>query len=173
MHGSYESYKNKYLLKKEKKCLEKILGKQVYGIRQHYLNLDIPRTWEIQEELGFKYDASFGFRDHIGFKENRYFPFYPFDSPFLEIPLTIMDSALFSSDNSIIDVWEECKKIIEIAERENAILTILWHQRSFNEKEFPRRSKIYKDLIKLCKEKNAWITNTEEVCKWWTTEIKH
>lgn len=171
LHGSYESYKNKKLLKKEKEELEMILGEPVYGIRQHHLNLDIPRTWKIQEELGFEYDASFGFRDRIGFKGNSFFPFHPFNSLFLEMPLTIMDSALFSSYNSIIDVWEECKKIIEIAERENAVLTILWHQRSFNKKEFLNRSKIYEDLIKLCKEKNAWVTTAGEIGRWWTQQV--
>lgn len=167
LHGSYKSYNDKNLLKKEKEELGKILGEQIYGIRQHYLNIDIPRTWKIHEELGFEYDTSFGFNDRVGYKENRYSPFHPFDSSsFLVIPLTIMDIALFLSYKSIEEVWEECKKLIEITERENAILTILWHQRVFNEKEFPNRSRIYEDLIKLCKEKNAWIATAGEITRW-------
>jgi len=171
LHGSYESYKNKDLLKKEKGDLEKILGHQVYGIRQHYLNLDIPITWEIQEELGFKYDSSFGFRDRIGFKENRYFPFHLVDSSFLEIPLSIMDTALFSRYNSLMNIWEECERIVEIAERKGAVLSLSWHQRSFNEKDFPDRIKIYGDLIKLCEEKKAWITTAGEIRQWWTQQV--
>src|SRR3990167_5511945 len=62
LHGSYNSYRDKTLLANEKEDLEKILGKEVYGIRQHYLNLDIPNTWQIQRNLGLRYDASFGFR---------------------------------------------------------------------------------------------------------------
>ena len=166
LHGSYNSYKNKKLLKKEKEELENILEKQIHGIRQHYLNLEIPLTWKIHEELGLKYDASFGFRDHVGFKENKHLPFHPFDSSFLVIPLTIMDTALFSCNKNAVEAWEECKKYVDIAEEKNALITILWHQESFNEKEFPEWSKIYEDLIALCKQKNAWIATAGEIELW-------
>jgi hypothetical protein len=61
LHGSYKSYVNKNLLAKEKNDLEFILGKKIYGVRQHYLNLEIPNTWIFQEELGIKYDSTFSF----------------------------------------------------------------------------------------------------------------
>lgn len=166
LHGSYKSYKNKKLLKKEKAELERILDEPVYGVRQHYLNLEIPMTWKIQEELGLRYDASFGFGDHVGFKDDKYFPFHPFNSPFLIIPLTIMDSALFSHIKNTEEAWSECKKYVEIAEEKNALLTIIWHQRSFNEKEFPKWSELYGKLIALCKQKNAWIATAGEIEQW-------
>ena len=166
LHGSYNSYKNKNLLKKEKEDLECILGERVYGVRQHYLNLDIPMTWKIHEELGLRYDASYGFRSRIGFKNSPYLPFYPSNSPFLVIPLTIMDSALFSNNKNVKAAWRECKKCVELAEEKNAVLTVLWHQRSFNEEEFPKWGGMYEDLIALCKQKNAWIATASEIERW-------
>ena len=43
LHGSYNSFRDYSLLSREKNNLEKVLAKPVVGIRQHYLNLDIPR----------------------------------------------------------------------------------------------------------------------------------
>ena len=170
LHGSYKSYTNKNLLKKEKEELEGVLGKRVYGIRQHYGNLKIPETWKLQEDLGFEYDSSFGITDYDGFKGNKYFPFRPFESPFLEIPLTIMEHRLFLSDKNKEEIWEECKKIIKDVEEKNGVLTILWHNRIFDENEFLGRSEIYERIIELCKEKDAWITNAYEIAKWWNSK---
>jgi len=165
LHGSYDSYKNKELLLKEKTNLEKIVGKEVIGIRQHYLNLDIPETWEIQKSIGLKYDASLGSSHEIGFR-GQYFPFQPFTDSFLVIPLTIMDSVLFQNSGSVDDVWIACKEIINEAEKHGALLTILWHQRVFNEQEFPNWSKIYGKILDYCSGKNAWVTNGEDIFNW-------
>ena len=170
LHGSYKSYKDINLLKKEKEELEKNSGKQIYGVRQHYLNLEVPRTWKLQDEIGFEYDASFRIGDCIENANKLYFPFHPLNSAFLEIPLAIMDTALFSGDKNIEEIWNIVKKIVEAVEKQNGVLVVLWHQRVFNEKEFPNQSNIYEELIKLCKEKNAWITNAGEIKQWWDSQ---
>jgi peptidoglycan/xylan/chitin deacetylase (PgdA/CDA1 family) len=149
LHGSYNSYYNKKLLKKEKIKLEKILGHRVIGVRQHYLNLS-KKTWENQENLGFKYDASFGMRREIGFKENKFKPFNK-GKRFIVFPLAIMDSCLMSKK----EIRKEYLKIIKIAEKEEALLVLNWHQRVFNEKEFPGYKKIYEEIIQELKKRNA------------------
>jgi len=163
LHGSYDSYKDKKLLLKEKRDLEKVLGKPIVGVRQHFLNLDIPRTWKIQQEIGFKYDASFGYRDRIGFREDKTFPFKPFNDNFLEIPLTIMDSALFSFYKSDEERWEKVIDILNFAEKKRGIITLLWHQRVFNEKEFPGWAMMYEKIIRECKKRDAYIGTGKEI----------
>lgn len=170
LHGSYESYKNKELLVIEKKLLEDILSDEVIGIRQHYLNLSTPDTWRIQENVGFNYDSSFGSSNEIGFKENKYLPFRPFNNSFLVLPLTIMDSALFQKNESVEDAWVKCRELIKQAKKHSALLTVLWHQRVFNEKEFSNWSLIYEELIKICKQNNAWITTAREIERWWNNK---
>lgn len=164
LHGSYDSYKNEDLLLKEKKTLEKILGKKVIGVRQHFLNLDIPNTWQIQKEVGFKYDASFGFRDRVGWRDRKYLPFRPFEEDdFLVIPLTIMDVALERSSKSLKEAVEKVEAILKYAERRGCLVTVLWHQRVFNEKEFPGWSKIYEKIIREGIRKQAWFGTCREV----------
>jgi len=167
LHGSYDSYKNKDMLAQEKKLLEDVVGDEIVGIRQHYLNLEIPQTWKIQEEVGFKYDASFGSNYEIGFREGKYLPFHPFNDSFLVIPLTIMDSALFRNSKSIEEAWVKCEDLINQAEKRGALLTVVWHQRVFNEKEFPGWSKVYKKVIQECIRRDAWVTKAMDIWRWY------
>ncbi len=167
LHGSYESYLNKELMQQEKRLLEEILNKPVMGIRQHYLMLKIPRTWEIQKDLGFKYDASFGSNKTIGFPVDTHFPFRPFNDYFLVLPLAVMDYVLFKTDRTPQKIWERCRNLILDAEKKNALLIILWHQRTFNEEEFPQASKIYENIIKFSIDNEGWVTNLGEIARWW------
>lgn len=151
LHGSYLSFKDVNLLKKEKSDLESIIGHPILGVRQHYLNLD-QYTWTRQAEAGFLYDASFGFNDDIGFKENRFHPFKPIkDRDFYVIPLALMDSCVMGKKNPI----EEVINVIRLAEEKCACLVLNWHQRMFNEKEFPGYMEIYLRLIEECRSRKA------------------
>ena len=150
LHGSYNSYNNYQLLKSEKEILENIHKHDVNGIRQHYLKLD-SKTWEIQKSLGFRYDSTFGYTDNIGFKEEKYMPFRPFNDSFTVFPLVIMDDCIMSKP----DKFAEFLRLADIAEKENGILVINWHQRDFNEKEFPNHSKFYIKMIEEGKKRNA------------------
>jgi peptidoglycan/xylan/chitin deacetylase (PgdA/CDA1 family) len=165
LHGSYDSYNNKDLMLKEKKELEKVLGKPVIGVRQHFLNLEIPKTWEIQKAIGFYYDSTFGYKDKVGFRDERFMPFRPFKDNFLIIPLTVMDGTLFSKFKDDKSRWDTVKDAINLAEKKGGLISFLWHQRVFNENEFPRWSKMYEKIIKECKEKNAWFATGEDVYK--------
>jgi len=164
VHGSYDSYTNPKLLEKEKETLERIVGHRIVGIRQHYLNLKIPETWKYQYEVGFKYDASFGYRRDIGYRDNRLLPFRPFeDKDFWVVPLTIMDAALFHKYPNVSDARNAVEKILSFAEKNGALVSVLWHQRVFNEKEFPGWSKVYEKIIREGIQKGAWIGTCKEV----------
>lgn len=169
VHGSYDSFKDEKLLSKEKKDLEEIVGEEIVGIRQHLLNLQIPLTWKLQMKVGFKYDSSFGyssrFGNKVGFRDNKYLPFFPFkNKKFLVIPIAIMDNILLKYKKK--DMWEECKKMIDISEKNNGVLTILWHQEIFNEKLFPELVNIYKKIIEECKNRDAWIAKCIDIFEW-------
>jgi peptidoglycan/xylan/chitin deacetylase (PgdA/CDA1 family) len=163
LHGSYDSFHNKDLLLREKQELENIIGKPVLGIRQHFLNLDIPKTWEFQKANGFLYDATFGFKDDIGFRDRRFTPFRPFNDDFLIIPLVVMDGTLFTKYKDENERWEKIKELIQRAEEKNGLISFLWHQRVFNENEFPGWSRLYERILQECKEKNAWFATGKEI----------
>jgi peptidoglycan/xylan/chitin deacetylase (PgdA/CDA1 family) len=171
LHGSYHSFKSEDMLKGEKKSLEKVLGKEVKGIRQHHLNLKFPDTWIYQEKAGFEYDTSLGFKGEdkkIGFRWQTCFPFYPFADgrklSILEIPLAIMDICITPKKD-----WERCVEIVEEVEKYGGVLTLLWHHTVFNEREYPSWKRFYAELIRLAAEKGAWITSGIEIAKWWKT----
>jgi peptidoglycan/xylan/chitin deacetylase (PgdA/CDA1 family) len=151
LHGSYLSYKDLDLLKKEKANLESIIGLPVQGIRQHYLNLD-QNTWARQAEAGFVYDASFGMTDGVGFKEGRMHPFMPLpNQEFYVVPLAIMDGCIMRKRNPIT----EAMKVVKLASEKGACLVLNWHQERFNQKEFPGWMDLYVRLIEECKARGA------------------
>jgi peptidoglycan/xylan/chitin deacetylase (PgdA/CDA1 family) len=150
LHGSYSSYEDKNLLASEKFILESITGHEILGIRQHYLNLS-QNTWKFQNDIGLKYDTSWGLNNDIGFKENRIKPFHPFNNEFLVIPMSIMDIAFVDAKNK----WEKFKTIIDKTISENSILVINWHTNYFNEIEFPNYKSDYIKIIEECKKYNS------------------
>jgi len=156
LHGSYDSYDDVDRLRYEKKVLEDILGHEVIGIRQHYLNLKKPDTWEKQKEVGLKYDTTLGSSSEYGFL-NGYDVIHPFDDGFSVFPLTIMETALMNSVNDVQSAYNRCKKILDKAKENNAVMTILWHPRVFNETEFPGYKKVYQMIIKTAKDMNGWV----------------
>lgn len=142
VHGSYNSYKKLEFLKDEKETLQNILGHEVIGIRQHYLNLN-QDTWKKQHALGFKYDSSLGFTRDIGFKDNKIQPFQPLNNDFTIIPLVIMDTCFMTKKNH----WDELDKLFNVCEKENAILVVNFHNHVFNKKEYPGYREAYIKII--------------------------
>ncbi|HCY74447.1 MAG TPA: hypothetical protein DHV28_00870 [Ignavibacteriales bacterium] len=151
LHGSYLSFNDINLLKKEKAILENILGHQIIGIRQHYLNLN-ENTWKIQKEAGFNYDSSWGPNRTIGFKDNRYTPFSPFNDSFKVFPLSVMDFCYLST----VDRKGVLDKIINICSEKDSILVVNWHNDCFDEKEKPGFNKAYREIIEVCLENDAY-----------------
>lgn len=166
LHGSYDSFKNKELLLSEKNLLERIIDKPIMGIRQHHLNLNIPQTWEFQKEIGFRYDSSFGSNEKVEFPEGKVKPFLPLGDGFLVIPLTIMDGPLFDTGRNADEAWEVCEKLIDQAEGQGGLLTVLWHNNRFNEKEYPGQTGTYERLIEECQKRRAWVATAGEICQW-------
>ena len=176
LHGGYYSYNNLENIKNEKKRLEKVLGKEVIGYRNHYLMFKVPDTWELLAKAGFKYDTTFGYTDIVGFRNGMCHPFKPFnlnlnkEINILEIPLIVMDVALLSSCSSIEHAWDTTKSLIDIVEKNNGILTILWHNNTFN---YPPRDawrNLYERILAYVHQKDAWITSGEEILEWWENE---
>jgi peptidoglycan/xylan/chitin deacetylase (PgdA/CDA1 family) len=170
VHGSYDSYLNRELLIKEKEALERIVGRPVRGVRQHFLNLRVPETWKLQAEAGFKYDSSFGFRDRVDFRDSKIRPFHPLDNDFLVIPMVVMDGPLFQHSERIEDAWTKCASMIRQAEEQGAVLTILWHNNRFNDQEFPGQAGVYKRIIQECQDRGAWVATAGEVYQWCTSQ---
>ena len=149
LHGSYRSYNDAALLDKEKNILEQILGHSVNGTRQHYLNINIPETWKIQESTGLKYDSTFGLKNNVGIHPKYIKPFKPLKgSNFFVIPLVIMDGYLANISNSEDSAKKIIDQLIRECKEKGAILSVLWHSRSLNKLEFPFYWNLYEYILK-------------------------
>lgn len=173
LHGGYYAYNDSYEVRKEKKKLENVLGKEVIGYRNHYLRFKVPDSWEVLSKTGFKYDTTLGYNDMIGFRNGMCHPFKPFnlkeskEIEILEIPLIIMDGALFSLVDSLNEAWNYVKKLIDIVESNKGVITLLWHNHVFGCSFRKEWEILYNKILSYCYMKNAWMTSGEEIYKWW------
>lgn len=151
VHGSYRSSQNEGMLLQEKKTLEAIVGHEVIGSRQHYLNVS-ENTFEIHSRCGFKYDSSWGLTRGVGFKDGKVMPFFPVKgSDYCEIPMTIMDSPFATTDNK----WEAFGHIVDEIDKNDAYLVINYHNNYFSNSDFEGYDEDYVMMIKLLKERGA------------------
>jgi hypothetical protein len=170
LHGGHTAYLNKEEISRKKKRLEKVLGRAIQGYRNHYLRLRVPETWEYLHDAGFLYDTTFGYPDHIGFRNGMCHPFQPFNRTtgksidILEIPLTIMATTFEGYMNvDMARAWDMTKHLVDTVERNHGVLTVLWH----NNDLIGNKRTFYEKLLNYCAEKNAWMTSGMEIATWW------
>lgn len=178
LHGGYYSYDNFESLKSEKERLEKVLGKKVLGFRNHYLRFKTPETWELLADAGFGYDSTFGYSESVGFRNGMCHPFKPYNLKkeseinILEIPLTVMDVALFKASGSFEEAWRCTKDLIDTTARFNGVITLLWHNFVFGCGFRKDWVKLYKKTLQYCSDRGAWITSGEEIYRWWENGLR-
>ena len=175
-HTGYSIYNNLNEIVKEKKKLEKITNRTVTGVRNHVLRFKTPESWEILSDAGFEYDTSYHYHDMVGFRNGVCHPFYPFNLTkekiidILEIPLIVSDIAFRSYMKINVNAcWQIIKQLIDVVEKYNGVLTILWHNWTFSypvscagwfSKEW---TDLYEKILNYSKKKNAWLTNCNEL----------
>ncbi|MBI3032866.1 polysaccharide deacetylase family protein [Candidatus Woesearchaeota archaeon] len=167
VHGSYHSYDQIKLLTAQKQLLERIVGHKIKGIRQHYLNFDFEKTWELQKKAGFQYDSSFGLTRGIGFKELQHkTPFKPFSKEgdrFMVFPIALMDSALPQHLIATEELWKKIIALYDLAEQESLPLVIIWHNTAFSKKDYPGYFELYEKLLLEGKKRNTWFCTLGEL----------
>ncbi len=154
IHPSMKTYidNTQFIVEKEK--LEKIVGKEISSVRQHYLKFTAGRTVSIWENAKIKYDSTLGFSRKAGFRNSVAFPFplYNFEqdriSTVTELPLVIMDGTF--ADNRDLPIDETLKKmrhLIGETKAAHGAAAILFHNSLTDPIDFPGYMKIYKLLL--------------------------
>lgn len=156
LHGSYDSYRDRERLGQEKAAVERLVGHEVLGGRQHYLNLDRPRTWRYQADVGLRYDATLGSAESYGFRHG-YDPLRPFDDSFVVFPLTLMELTLPAVEDGPEAAWAECERLLDEARRNAAVMTVLWHPSYFSERDHPNYWDLYRRLVARALDMGAWV----------------
>ena len=173
LHGGYYAYNSPEEMSQEKGQLERVLGKQVTGYRNHYLRFKVPDSWEFVSKAGFQYDTTLGYPDMVGFRNGMCHPFRPYnlyndtEVNILEIPLMIMDSVLFDTFKNYDESWRVAKMLIDVVASCNGVLTINWHTSNLNCPFRSSWSRLYEMILKYCHGRDAWMVGGDDIRKWW------
>jgi hypothetical protein len=138
-HPSYESYLNERLVRQERGRLEHITKKPVYNSRQHFLKLNIPGSYRLLNNLGYKHDYSMGFADEIGFRMGtaQAVPFYDLLAdetlPLLIHPFVYMDGTLNQYMKLSIEAAKiEVAKLAQQVKKYGGDFICIWHNDTIN-----------------------------------------
>lgn len=165
LHPTYESMISEDIMRDDLRQFEMFGMKLPAGCRQHWLRFKYPDTLRIQEKLGFKYDTSWGFHDHTGWRNSYCLPFRPYDieqdrmMDIWELPLSVMDKSLvqyqhLQDNESVIRLVD---RIYQSAKLYRGICIVLWHN-SFFEPVYRLNPKIiYSLILKRAEGLNAYI----------------
>jgi hypothetical protein len=154
----------------ERQRIQEITGAAETGVRMHWLYFDshAPATLE---KAGFSYDSTVGYNETIGYRAGTAQVFkHPDVDHLLELPLHIMDTALFypsymnlSDKQAIIAMMP----LIENATKFGGVLTINWHDRSLG----PERlwDDAYVNLLHDLRDRTPWFATASQVVSWFRT----
>lgn len=163
LHGSFNTYDNSKLLELQKRELEEIIGTPIVSTRQHYLHFDVTKTPKTHVDIGIKSDSTLGFNNDIGFRAGTAFPFY-FEANkkfLLEIPLLIMDSALYNNAQFGYEkAIEKVLTVIDYVEQVQGCLTINFHPDYFH---LDKYFKTYEYILQVLSERNCIFMTVNEI----------
>ena len=163
LHGSYHSYNDIELLRAEKQTLEEILGKPIRSVRQHYLNLLQPRTWEIQLEIGLEVDSTFGYTDRLWDEKDGILPYYTDNPGMLELPITAMDTIGLGRP----EIRREAEATLGRIAAEGGLIVLDWHQRTYSPGEWEEAVALYVSTIERACSERAWIATMGQISQHW------
>jgi hypothetical protein len=164
-NGLHKSLSHESMIQEVKKY-----GTLPVANRYHYLKFNLPQGFEAVEEAGIKLDASLGFSEQMGFRNNYGLPFNPFNFKtrepfsFVEAPLHIMDRTFFHKGLAPSEIEKEIFAFFE-DHRENCVLSILWHNNFFSEYKYKGYLPLYKKILAYIRENSKTITQTEIIEK--------
>lgn len=171
MHASYLAYDNKEMMKSEKMELSKLVGNKI-GTRTHFLRFKVPGTFVLEDKLDFYYDSSLGYSTNTGYRSGFCWAYNPYaigsekELRIFELPLSIMDGALFCEHKTANGAFRSLKGIFHNIEEFNGVIVIDWHQRVFNEKYFRGWSAVYQRCLEYFKKKDAFVGTASGIIDW-------
>lgn len=169
VHGLYATYRDAEGLREERERLAGTLGEPVTGIREHFLRLAIPETWQAQEQAGFAYDATLGWTRVPGFRAATAVPFRIWDVgagralDLMEIPLTAMDVGVEETLGTDESAFDRLMELMEKCRRPGGVFSLLVHPSRFVAGEFPFWPAWMGRLLAMAKDNGYWVTSGKAI----------
>jgi hypothetical protein len=153
--------------RKERERVSQAVGLSEVGVRMHWLFFD-SNSPALLEQAGFNYDTTVGYRETVGYRAGTaqaYKP--PGATKLLELPLHVMDTALFYPSYLHLQEKEAERlvwRLIDDVERSGGALTINWHDRSIA----PERlwEDFYRKLLRELRSRGAWMPTSRKAVAW-------
>jgi peptidoglycan/xylan/chitin deacetylase (PgdA/CDA1 family) len=155
LHGSYVAADDLDRLARERALLAQLDGPLV-GQRYHYLRVDPHRNLAPLARLGFRYDATLGFPDALGFRSGIAHPFRPWaleqDRPadLIEVPLAVMDATLAEERYEGLSAAAAKPRVLALldwAAEHGGGFSILWHPERFDAPSARGWDSLYFELV--------------------------
>jgi peptidoglycan/xylan/chitin deacetylase (PgdA/CDA1 family) len=146
------------------------------GVRMHWLYFDRESPRHL-EAAGFEYDSTWGYNDAVGYRAGTSQVFRLRESEHLmELPLSIMDTALFFPGRMGLapdEALQRCRRIVAQARRFGGTVVINWHDRSLA----PERlwGRFYQELVnEIEHEGRVWFATAGQAVDWfrWRRSIR-
>jgi hypothetical protein len=151
----------------ESEEVRRITGQREMGARMHWLYFDDHSPVSL-EQAGIVYDSTVGYNETIGYRAGTTQVYKPLQtSRLLEVPLHIMDTALFYPgylDLSPKEARERVGAIIDSAVELGGCVTVNWHDRSIA----PERQwgHFYAQLIEALESRGARLSTAAQTAAW-------
>jgi hypothetical protein len=133
----------------------------------HWLFFDSESAGKL-DEAGFSYDSTVGYNETVGYRAGTTQAFRPFGTRrLLELPLHIMDTALFYSAHLHLSPEQAMTRIdgmVNDMKQFGGVLMVNWHDRSI----VPERlwDDFYAKMIKKFESAGAWFCTAAEAAQW-------
>src|SRR5438132_13848134 len=120
------------------------------------------------EKAGCSYDSTMGYNETVGYRAGTSQAFKPLQAThLLELPLHVMDTALFFPSHLNLSAKEAEKlvrAIIENVPRFGGVVTVNWHDRSIA----PERlwDRFYMDLVSELRSRGPWFATYRQDDLW-------
>ncbi|MAD96587.1 MAG: hypothetical protein CMB99_04590 [Flavobacteriaceae bacterium] len=161
LHPSYFTMQNQAMLKKEKMRMEGITNMPVSKSRQHYLRVELPKTYQQLIDLEILEDFSMGYANHTGFRASTCTPFYFYDlyfeiqTPLKVYPFALMDTTL--NDYMKLTPKQSLGKIRDLRNEVRAVngtFITLFHNESLSDYlRWKGWKRLYESMVKIATSK--------------------
>jgi hypothetical protein len=166
LHG-IDAWRDSAKGRDERERIQEITGARDIGVRMHWLYFDSQASLTLAK-AGFSYDSTVGYNETIGYRAGTAQVFkHPNVDHLLELPLHIMDTALFyPSYMNLSDkqAGAAMLPLLENATRFGGVLTINWHDRSLG----PERlwEDAYLALLSDLRARTPWFATAAQTVSW-------
>jgi hypothetical protein len=156
IHPSYHANAQPHLFREEQKTLSTISGQQMDISRQHYIKVELPKTYRALLEMDIRQDYSMGYSTHLGFRAGTSRSFFWYDllaeapTQLHIFPFCFMDTtAHYEMGLSVEEAFEKLHYFKNSLQKINGLMLTVFHNFSLGtDKEWIGWTEAYADFIK-------------------------